>query len=317
MKRAFQNRIPEFLITGRACVPGSDPQPACAVTARLGEIQKSLYVFGDREWRGDRFTDPVPFTDMPLDWSHAYGGEGYAANPLGKGAVPVEAEGRRFHPLPNIEYPSQTLTAPTQRPQPAGFAPIDQMWPQRSSMVGTYDQAWLEQDFPGFANDMDLRFFNLTAQDQHLPRALRGDEPFALENLHPDIPMIQGQLPGLVARCYVDRSTGDGVAPEEVPTALKTVWFFPHADRMILVYQGATMIAEEDGADITRMMIGAERLGEPKGDDHYRRVIAERLDKEKGHLLALRDFGFASRGNGGSWRKRDGDRTPVGRRRPS
>jgi len=85
----------EFLLKGKAFPPGDGPREKCLVRARLDTVEKTLYVFGDRYWQGRNFTDPLPFDEMPLDWEHAFGGEAYKQNPLGKGFKPVEVDGRK------------------------------------------------------------------------------------------------------------------------------------------------------------------------------------------------------------------------------
>ena len=42
---------------------------------------------------------------MPLIWERAFGGEGYAQNPVGKGAAPVSTPHGEFQFLPNVEDP--------------------------------------------------------------------------------------------------------------------------------------------------------------------------------------------------------------------
>jgi hypothetical protein len=76
----------EFILIGKAYTPGGAPQPSLTARAKVGGLKKSLEVFGDRTWRGVGASKPRPFTEMPLDWAHAYGGPEFARNPLGKGA---------------------------------------------------------------------------------------------------------------------------------------------------------------------------------------------------------------------------------------
>ena len=76
----------EFLVSG-SVYTAHQPQPAtCAAQVRVGDLSKSLMVFGDRYWLDDRPTDPQPYEAMPLDWAHAYGGPSYPDNPNGRGA---------------------------------------------------------------------------------------------------------------------------------------------------------------------------------------------------------------------------------------
>ncbi|MCB1919985.1 MAG: DUF2169 domain-containing protein [Candidatus Competibacteraceae bacterium] len=280
---------PEFLVTGKACL--SEPRGSCAVRVQLGQRQKVLLVFGDRYWQGEkgseRWTDPVRFQEMPLDWSHAYGGAGYAQNPLGKGHAPAHKQ--QLQPLPNLQSSKEVLTAPDRPLEVVGFGPVDSTWPQRAALAGTYDQHWLEHDFPGFAQDIDRRFFNLAPLDQHYAEPLRGDESYRLDNLNAQQPRLSGQLPGIASRCFIRRAKSQDRHLSEIALHLRTVWFFPNAARAVLIHQGFVSIDEEDAADVEQIMIGAEWLDRPKTPEHYRTVLDARLDKEKGILLALRD----------------------------
>ena len=279
----------EFLVIGSAYTPEGKPQPACRTAASLGAQRKELYVFGDRYWNGTTATEPVPFTEIPLDWAHAFGGTDYARNPLGKGFEPVQINGQKTQPLPNIEHPDQLVTHPNHKPEPASFCSIDQMWPQRAKKVGTYDDDWLKNEFPGYARDIDWSFFNLAAADQQQDVPFTGDEAYRFDNLHPKEPVVEGHLPGVLARAFINRKVAETEAFEEVPLRLTTCWFFPHAKRGILIYQGSIEVWTDDASDVAHIVIAAERHGQTRPLDHYRQVLAQRLDKARGHLYALRD----------------------------
>ncbi len=285
LEAGIPKRWSEFLVVGKACL--AEPKTACRVSVRLGDREKVLHVYGDRYWEGTGFSEPVAFQQMPLDWRQAYGGDGYPRNPLGKGFA-SPAPGER-PPLPNIQAPAQPITSPNQRPEPAGFGPIDLTWPQRMGLTGTHDQRWLQEDFPGFARDIDWHFFNLASPDQQFDAPLRGDEPYQLENLHPEHPLLSGRLPEIATRCFITRLQSEQTVFEEVETRLMTVWLFPHAARAVLIHQGVVPINDEDGADVLHLIAGAEWLHEAKGPWHYQTVLDARLDKEKGPLLSLRD----------------------------
>ncbi len=288
----------EFLVTGSAYTPEGKPLPACRTAASLGTQSKELYVFGDRFWNGATATDPVPFTEMPLDWAHAFGGPDYARNPLGRGFEPIQINGQKVQPLPNLEHPNQLVTHPSQKPEPTCYGPIDQMWPQRAKKVGTYDDDWLKKDFPGYARDIEWSFFNLAAADQQQDTPFIGDEAYRFDNLHPSESVIEGRLPGVRGRSFINRKVGDTEAFEEVPLQLTTCWFFPHAKRAILIYQGSTEVWTDDASDVVQIVIAAERQGQTREIDHYRTVLQQRLDKERGHLYALRDRDLTPEGMG-------------------
>ncbi|HVN72460.1 MAG TPA: DUF2169 domain-containing protein, partial [Desulfomonilia bacterium] len=280
---------PEFLVIGSAYAPSGEPKPACSVKAVLGSREKELYVYGDRVWRGSVPGEPLPFTSMPIDWAHTFGGEGFDKNPLGRGFRPVTVNEVTLQWMPNIVYPTEKPTSPTKPSEPACFGPMDITWPQRFSKAGTHDDKWLKEEFPGFARDIDWTIFNIAPSDQWFEKPLRGDESFQMVNMHPKKPHLEGQLPGIIARSYINRKNETGEEFKEVPLRLSTVWFFPHAESAILIFQGVTDLLEEDGADILHMIVGCEDVEGPKGIDHYRGVLARRIDKEKGHLYALAD----------------------------
>lgn len=286
----------EFLVAGHAYPPTGEAVPACAVRVRLGTREKILLAFGDRfrtgPRRSDRATEPAPFTRMPIGWDRAYGGAGHADNPLGKGAAAVEHNGRTLWPMPNIEIPDVQTQRSEKSAYPAGFGVIDQTWPARTRYAGTYDDAWLKGEFPGFPNDIDWRFFNLASADQWMDKAIDIEAPYELENLHPEQPLLKGRLPGLLARCFLTQRLGKGSqesAFHELSMALKTVWMFPHRQRAILIFQGSLPVAEQDGDDVTHLLAAVEGKSAPRPLAHYREVQKRRLDPQNGVLHALRE----------------------------
>ena len=64
----------EFLVTGRAFQPDGEPKETCPVTVKLGGLEKTLYVIGDRFWKGKKQSTPQPFSEMPVTWERAFGG---------------------------------------------------------------------------------------------------------------------------------------------------------------------------------------------------------------------------------------------------
>jgi uncharacterized protein YjbI with pentapeptide repeats len=286
----------EFLIAATAYQPGGQPAPLRHVRATVGELTKSLYVVGDRFWRRGVPTEPLPFTSMPLTWSNAFGGEGYARNPVGKGFAPIKVDGAEVHPLPNIELPGAMIKSEKDRPDPAGFRPLDFTWQDRFKKAGTYDKKWLDTRFPGYAEDMDWRIWNAAPPDQWRESAWIGNERFVLEHMHPQKPRVEGQLPGISARCFVSQSTPAGDAFCEVGLKLTTIWLLPEIERGVLVFHGAHPIAEDDGADIITIMVAGERVGEtPRPVEHYRDVMARRIGEE-GVYEALKEHDLMPEG---------------------
>ena len=276
---------PEFLVHGHA-YPTAERPNACAARVKLADKEKTALVFGDRYWDGARASEPKAFEKMPLSWDRSYGGADFAANPMGKGRTAVDG----LVPLPNLEMPRKRILKPDQSVEPAGFGLLDAINPQRVKYRGTYDANYLKEHSPGYAPDMDWRYFNLAPEDQWLDKPLRGDEAFSLENLHPTQPRIEGKLPGLRARVFATYSVAaGGTKLKEVPLRLTTVWFFPHAERCILLFHGLAEVGTDDGSDVVGLMGAVERLGESKTDEHYTNVMAQRADPKMGAIHSLRD----------------------------
>ena len=278
----------EVLVYGSAYPPGERPAPACAVRLQLGTVDKRLFVVGDRVWEGNKPSDPAPFTAMAVDWAHAYGGEGYEANPTGKGFARVEVDGKQVQPLPNVENPKQPVSAPGEKVRPAGLGSIPLWWPQRMNKAGTHDKAWLKSHYPGFAPDIDWGFFNCAQPDQWIDGHFQGGEAFSIENMHPEEALIEGRLPDLTGRCFVVRKGADG-ALDELPLRMDTVHLFPGALRGVAVYRGSTVVQEDDAADIEYLVVACDRPGELRPVSHYKTVLENRLDKTRGAIFLLRD----------------------------
>lgn len=277
----------ELLVWGSCYAPSGSKRTVSDVRVRLGSIDKRLFVVGDRVWSGSKPTDPAPFERLPIDWPHAFGGEGFRTNPLGKGAVVTDGPAGRVRPLPNVEDPRRVVASPGDTPEPAGLRPLDLTWPQRMQHAGTYGAEWLETRFPGLPADFDWRFQHVAPPDQRITGFFRGDEPFVIENMHPDKPTLEGALPGLLARCFLLRS--GKTTPDELPLSLDTVWLFPHRERGVLVFRGRTPVPDEDASDVDAMLLAADYAKAPRSADHYAEVLARRLDRERGWLHALRD----------------------------
>jgi uncharacterized protein YjbI with pentapeptide repeats len=284
----------EVLVVGKCFAPQGKPVPAYEVRLKISSIHKTLPVFGDRFWKRKggvlkTISDPLPFTKMDITYENAFGGPDYKKNPLGKGHAPVKMDtGEKVHPLPNIEDPRDLINSPKKKPEPAGFAPIDLTWPQRFDKVGTYDQKWLRERFPGLAEDIDWTFFNAAPKDQHIEGFFEGDEPFEIKGMHPEKPLIQAKLPGVKSRCFINQETKQGEQFKEIETRLDTVWLFPHAAKGILVYRGTVEVRTDDAEDVPHMLLAYERVHDkPRSLEHYREAFLKRIDEEKGYLYLL------------------------------
>lgn len=231
----------EVLVTGACHPPGRKLAAQSSVAVKVGPVDKTLAVFGDRFWTyADDMvagaTPPRPFTRMPVVYENAFGGDGFDLNPVGKGIATVALEsGETVHPLPNIEDPAHLIRAAEDRPDPAGFGPLDLMWPQRFGKQGTYDKKWKKERFPYYPDDTDWEFFNCAPEDQYLKGFFEGGEPIEITNMHPDIPVIRSEIPRLRVRCFVtriERPGPDGEMFREMPTTIDTVRVFLTTEKL-------------------------------------------------------------------------------------
>lgn len=283
----------EVLIKAKCFTPKGPPRTGMQVRSKVGAIEKKLYIFGDRCWRRKltswQISEPTPFTEMEISWAHAFGGSGYEQNPLGKGFRPTERGQIEGLPLPNVEDPQQLLSSPNDRPLPAGYEPLDLIWPQRFAKMGTYDDRWLQERFPHFANDLDWRIFNVAPADQWLKGYFEGGEVVELEGMHREKALIKTRLPRIRVRAFINQNSSDGLKFRELATVADTCWLFPAAERGILIFRSVCDIGTDDAFDVPQLVVGAEAMGSARPADHYKTVLEQRLDRKIAHKWLLRD----------------------------
>jgi uncharacterized protein YjbI with pentapeptide repeats len=262
----------DLLLVGTCHAPGGEPVRTCRVTFQVGTKSRSLLVFGDRSWRRNAaglwmMTDPEPFAEMALRYENSFGGEGYKKNPVGKGFLKEEAKSENKEwMLPNIEDPNSRVNSEHSRPEPAGFGPLGRMWEERYSKLGTYGGNYLKERWPWFAEDFDTAHFNAAPPEMQLEGFLRGDETLYFENLHPDYLCYESGLPGLRARCFLNKLAGpetDQTHFDEVPMNLDTLWVDMDDEKLVLVWRGWTEVRSEDYDEVGHVFIMSEPLDQP------------------------------------------------------
>ena len=262
----------EYLIAGRCYVPGGAESGAARISIRFSQLSKTAYVFGDRRWTSPlhgikAISRPLPFKSMDLSWERAFGGEEEGENPVGVGVRPIAAKSGLEIPLPNIESPRHLIASSKDRPEPVGFGPKGLDWAVRLNNLGTFNDKWLRDHWPGVPGDFDFGYFNMAPSDQQLDGYFRGGETFNIRGMHPAQPQITGNTPKLRARVFCLRDGKNEVS--EIKTSMDTVWFFP--DRMIglLIWRGRVPVGDDEAGDITRLGVFSELLGREPGSREY------------------------------------------------
>lgn len=205
-------------VLGEACAPEYREVRQLDVNVQVGNVKKTVRVFGDRQWRGGRITSPVPFTSMSMVYEKAFGGEHLAddsqsatqrlsadaRNPVGCG-WPGEGSSRDMEnvALPNLEDPARLIQSPEDKPPPAGFGFIAPYWLPRSAYAGTYDAAWQNNRAPFLPADFDRRFLNASSPGMLASGYLLGGEPVSITNMHPE-GELRFVLPRVNLACRVD-----------------------------------------------------------------------------------------------------------------
>jgi hypothetical protein len=235
----------DVLLNGSAYAPGGKPTERVTVSLQVGSMVKSFDVVGNRVWkRGVAFTtpsDPEPFAVMPISYNNAFGGiDRSQDDPAKHRWYPSNHAGVGYHkyldaafidgkPLPNTEETGRRVRDPRGKYRPMAFGPVGRAWLPRYELAGTYDQKWLDQQFPFLPADFDDHYFQCAPKDQQTEH-LRGGELVTLLNLTPQGRM-EFRLPELRPPFYFHYKNGDTV---RVSGAVDTLVLEPDLGRFTL-----------------------------------------------------------------------------------
>ncbi len=190
----------DVILNGSAYAPGGNPSTKVTVGLKIGRVEKSFHVIGDRIWESPSFTigrsPPKAFLNMPITYDRAYGGcdnfhpdeskhAAFMQNPVGRGFHEhLQSELVHGTPLPNTEEIKNPVTMPKGDYQPMSFGIIGRGWEPRYRHAGTYDQNWIDNVFPFLPADFSDAYYQCAPKDQQIDY-LRGGEDVFLVNLTP------------------------------------------------------------------------------------------------------------------------------------
>jgi hypothetical protein len=245
----------DVLVKGSAYAPGGRAATIVPVGFKVSSISKIFNVVGDRFWKVSGLkigaSRPQPFTEMPLCYDRAFGGvdnfhtderkhHTYAPNPVGRG----------FHknlntkfvdgtPLPNTEERNRPVTAPNRPYRPLALGPLGRNWAPRYKLAGTYDQKWLDENFPFLPPDFDEAYFQTAPSDQQIDYPC-GGERVDLLNLDPEGRM-SFVLPDFTMPIkLVYRSRNEDLSP-----VIDTITLDPTGRRCMLVWRASSRLKDK------------------------------------------------------------------------
>ncbi len=259
----------DVLLIGRAHAPGGKPAAEFDVRLRVGSVNKTVRVFGERRWEAGRLGGepkigpPAPFREVELGYALAFGGMdtvrggAFTPNPVGIGFL---AEGTKRKDvvgarLPRLEDPAHLVTRWKDRPGPAAFGCLARGWEPRARHLGTWDERWKRERSPLPPADFSYDFHQSVAADQQVEGYLRGDEPFQLVHATP-AGRLAGRLPGVRPVVGVVPSAGTVARP--VRMVLDTLVLLPEDSRMLLVWRGCHPIPTFGDPAVGRITIELE-----------------------------------------------------------
>lgn len=263
--RGLKKRTGTFAVHGQAYALNDAQGAGMEVRVQVGARHKCLHAFPPRSWNkhllGWRAVAKGRLESLPLTLENTFGGEMYADNPIGQGYQldPKAFEGSVVAPIEAAGCPA---LHPADQPAPATFLPLPPYSAARAGFLGTLDAQWTAHRAPWPPLDVDLRWFDEVAQDQCHDQYWRGDEAWSVTGMHPHLPRLEGCLPGHRPRLFVEfQERPDSV--EEAHLDLDTIWLFPDAQRLLLLYRVQIPVRDPDATDITALGLVCELADDP------------------------------------------------------
>ncbi|MBK8258834.1 MAG: DUF2169 domain-containing protein [Polyangiaceae bacterium] len=250
----------DVLLRGTAHAPPGEH--AALVSLFLGALRARIVALPPRTFGSDGVPRPSgPFAPVPLRFENAFGGPGFAQNPVGTGFAPGSSP-------PLLEDPDRLMRTRADRPKPAVMGPISPLWESRKNLLGSFDAAWQRDRWPCFPANFDAAHFNAAPAELRCPY-LKGDEPFRIDNVLPGGHSISGALPGVRPRAFVVR---ENEPIREVSLQLDTVLFDTDAMQLKLTWRGSFASADQSA----RLIIVQESVHTPRSAEHISTLLCAR-----------------------------------------
>lgn len=248
----------DVVLVGSAYGPSGRTVRSVRTRLVVGEIDKSIDVYGDRAWMqtGALFEGPA-LNRLSLRYERGAGGPG-TSNPVGiRSNAPPDARG--IIPVAALLPAGMVVERPGQEVPSTGYGPLGATWPERFARLGPRGLAGVVLGDEPLDEGVDISYFNVAPVDQQT-ELLRDDEQLMLEGLHAQHERLVTCLPGVRPSVYLARP---GAEPIAVSMRCDTLWIDTDRALLTLTWRGAVNLAtrdEEGRVYIARTQRG-ERLG--------------------------------------------------------
>lgn len=259
----------DVIVLGKAYTPMGKRAYHLDCQVQVGLLSKVIRAFGERKieskmMRGLTFTDPVPFEEIEIGYSNAYGGQAkskdgtlysFPPNPIGKGFyLKGGFENYSEINVPHLEDPEYPLEPDfmvldkfddwKNVPKPVSFGWTKQRFFPRFTYAGITPEFsgvftsgyTINPNLPKF----DTRYFQ-GASDGLCNVVLQGNEPVKISYLDPVYPLFEFQLPDerpvIAINCSGDIKSVDSV--------LQTVVIDMEEKLVCTVWRGSMVLNEE------------------------------------------------------------------------
>lgn len=278
----------DIVLVGKAYSPGKRPVTQVDSTLRVGPLEKTIRVFGDRKWLFPTRAALVPvisrpefFFTMDIVYEKAYGGIDPSSaayckeNPIGKGVIGKKSkEAIHGKPLPNIEDPRDLINSWDSKPGPVGFGFYGRGWMPRLRYAGTYDEKYRRERAPAFPDDFSYALFNGAHPDLQARGYLQGNEEVEMKNLGPEA-HLRFHLPGIVPKITATKWTepledwllkkseaGQRVDIDQIPAVeepvkpvMDTLVFMPDQGILYEVFRGVCPLTNLNSLEVSKIKL--------------------------------------------------------------
>ncbi|ASJ76798.1 DUF2169 family type VI secretion system accessory protein [Granulosicoccus antarcticus] len=256
----------DVTLIGSAYAPNGNPAERVQTGLSVGQINKFINVIGERHWMSNTTcvvtSQPRTFQMATISYDMAFGGtdkahedkrfhDAFMLNPVGIG----------FHravlhnlvdgtPAPSTEMPDQPVMQPNGVYKPMSFGPVGRAWQPRIQYAGTYDDTWLDEQFPFLPTDFDNRYYQSAPADQQT-NYLQGGEEVTLVNLTPE-GLCRFRIPTLeMPVCFFKKKS----VREYRQAVIDTLVIEPDQSRFSMTWR-ATQLLQSNIFEIPEVIIG-------------------------------------------------------------